>query len=75
MNGFLDKNKDFLYRDLSQAMYSCDHPLLKTLFPEGTKKHINYIIQANDDDDDDARAYLLKLAYAFFLFLLNSNSV
>ncbi|XP_065839410.1 unconventional myosin-Ia-like isoform X2 [Oscarella lobularis] len=36
VNGFLDKNKDFLYRDLSQAMYSCDHPLLKTLFPEAT---------------------------------------
>ena len=33
--GFVDKNNDLLYRDLSQCMYSCSHPLTKTLFPEG----------------------------------------
>ncbi|CAN8014514.1 unnamed protein product [Ixodes persulcatus] len=36
--GFIDKNNDHLYRDLSQAMYSCDHPLMKILFPEGNPK-------------------------------------
>ncbi|XP_050404705.1 unconventional myosin-Ib [Patella vulgata] len=35
VEGFLDKNNDLLFRDLSQAMYACKHPLLKTLFPEG----------------------------------------
>lgn len=33
--GFVDKNNDILHRDLSLAMYRCEHPLLKTLFPEG----------------------------------------
>ncbi|KAH9369050.1 hypothetical protein HPB48_002604 [Haemaphysalis longicornis] len=36
--GFIDKNNDHLYRDLSQAMYNCDHPLMKVLFPEGNPK-------------------------------------
>ena len=35
VEGFLDKNKDLLYKDLSQAMYACERPLLKELFPEG----------------------------------------
>ncbi|CAE1316086.1 MYO1 [Acanthosepion pharaonis] len=35
VEGFLDKNNDLLFRDLSQAMYKCRHPLLKELFPEG----------------------------------------
>ncbi|KAJ8307514.1 hypothetical protein KUTeg_015598, partial [Tegillarca granosa] len=35
VEGFIDKNNDLLYRDLSQAMYQCKHHLLKTLFPEG----------------------------------------
>eukprot|EP00118_Oscarella_pearsei_P003137 m.13137 g.13137 ORF g.13137 m.13137 type:complete len:1091 (+) comp24497_c0_seq4:132-3404(+) len=39
VKGFLDKNKDLLFRDLSQAMYACDHPLLKTFFPEGDPDH------------------------------------
>ncbi|GFT88674.1 unconventional myosin-Ib [Nephila pilipes] len=36
--GFIDKNNDILHRDLSQAMYRTDQPLLKTLFPEGNPK-------------------------------------
>ena len=32
---FVIRNVDFLHKDLSQAMYHCDHPLLKVLFPEG----------------------------------------
>ena len=36
VNGFVDKNNDLLYRDLSQCMYSCGHPLAKKLFPEGS---------------------------------------
>ncbi|XP_070536547.1 unconventional myosin-Ib-like [Ptychodera flava] len=38
VNGFIDKNNDLLFRDLSQAMYKCDHLLLKKLFPEGDPK-------------------------------------
>lgn len=33
--GFVDKNNDLLFRDLSQCMYACGHPLAQTLFPEG----------------------------------------
>lgn len=40
VEGFVDKNRDFLSRDLSQAMYSSNHSLLKTLFPEGNPKRV-----------------------------------
>ena len=33
--GFLDKNNDLLFRDLSRAMFQCQHQLIKQLFPEG----------------------------------------
>uniref|UniRef100_A0A0B7BA75 Myosin motor domain-containing protein n=1 Tax=Arion vulgaris TaxID=1028688 RepID=A0A0B7BA75_9EUPU len=35
ISGFLDKNNDLLFRDLSQAMHKCSHKMLKELFPEG----------------------------------------
>ncbi|CAG2162923.1 unnamed protein product [Oppiella nova] len=35
VNGFIDKNNDILYRDLSYVMFQSEHPLLKVLFPEG----------------------------------------
>ncbi|KAK2150781.1 hypothetical protein LSH36_389g00009 [Paralvinella palmiformis] len=35
VEGFIDKNNDLLFRDLSRTMFECQHPLLKTLFPEG----------------------------------------
>ena len=35
VNGFVDKNNDILYRDLSYVMFQSEHPLLKVLFPEG----------------------------------------
>ncbi|GBM62765.1 hypothetical protein AVEN_119379-1, partial [Araneus ventricosus] len=38
VTGFIDKNNDILHRDLSQAMYKTDQPLLKTLFPEGEEQ-------------------------------------
>ncbi|KAE8626610.1 hypothetical protein XENTR_v10006681 [Xenopus tropicalis] len=38
-DGFLDKNNDLLFRDLSQAMWNAKHQLLKTLFPEGDPKN------------------------------------
>lgn len=38
IEGFLDKNRDLLFKDLSQAMYACERPLLKELFPEGLYK-------------------------------------
>ncbi|KAM5180900.1 unconventional myosin-Ia [Mantella aurantiaca] len=38
-DGFLDKNNDLLFRDLSQAMWKAKHELLKSLFPEGDPKN------------------------------------
>lgn len=35
IDGFMDKNKDLLFKDLSKAMYACERGLLKELFPEG----------------------------------------
>uniref|UniRef100_A0A8C9MDT3 Unconventional myosin-Ia n=1 Tax=Panthera tigris altaica TaxID=74533 RepID=A0A8C9MDT3_PANTA len=35
VNSFIDKNNDLLFRDLSQAMWKAQHPLLQSLFPEG----------------------------------------
>ncbi|XP_070174638.1 unconventional myosin-Ia-like [Littorina saxatilis] len=35
VEGFLDKNNDLLFRDLSQSMHKCRHLLLQALFPEG----------------------------------------
>ncbi|XP_072903069.1 unconventional myosin-Ib isoform X3 [Hemitrygon akajei] len=35
VEGFVDKNNDLLYRDLSQAMWKTNHALVKSLFPEG----------------------------------------
>ncbi|XP_075757940.1 LOW QUALITY PROTEIN: unconventional myosin-Ia [Pelodiscus sinensis] len=32
---FVEKNNDLLFRDLSQAMWKAQHPLLRSLFPEG----------------------------------------
>ena len=32
---FVSRNRDLLDRNLSQAMFECQHPLLKVLFPEG----------------------------------------
>ncbi|XP_068123584.1 unconventional myosin-Ia isoform X2 [Hyperolius riggenbachi] len=37
--GFIDKNNDLLFRDLSQAMWKAKHDLLKSLFPEGDPKN------------------------------------
>ncbi|XP_020845743.1 unconventional myosin-Ia [Phascolarctos cinereus] len=41
VKGFLDKNNDLLFRDLSQALWSSKHPLLRTLFPEGDPKQVS----------------------------------
>lgn len=38
VNGFIDKNNDLLFRDLSQAMFQCKHTLLPIFFPEGDPK-------------------------------------
>ena len=35
VEGFIDKNNDLLFKDMSQAMYNCDHLFLKEMFPEG----------------------------------------
>ncbi|XP_077947356.1 unconventional myosin-Ib isoform X3 [Gasterosteus aculeatus] len=39
--GFVDKNNDLLYRDMSQAMYKAKHSLIKQLFPEGNPAKVN----------------------------------
>lgn len=41
VEGFVDKNNDLLYRDLSQAMYKANHSLMKQLFPEGNPAKVN----------------------------------
>nr|XP_046259064.1 unconventional myosin-Ib isoform X3 [Scatophagus argus] len=41
VEGFVDKNNDLLYRDLSQAMYKATHSLIKHLFPEGNPAKVN----------------------------------
>ncbi|GAB6030643.1 hypothetical protein CHUAL_007499 [Chamberlinius hualienensis] len=38
IKGMLEKNNDLLSRDLTCALYQCDHLLIKTLFPEGNPK-------------------------------------
>ncbi|XP_070596951.1 unconventional myosin-Ia-like isoform X2 [Erythrolamprus reginae] len=35
VTGFIEKNNDLLFRDLSQAMWKAKHALLRSLFPEG----------------------------------------
>ncbi|NXM94052.1 MYO1A protein, partial [Sylvia borin] len=35
VTGFIEKNNDLLFRDLSQAMWAARHGLLRSLFPEG----------------------------------------
>ena len=35
VSGFVEKNTDLLDKDLSCVMFQSDHPLLRTLFPEG----------------------------------------
>ncbi|XP_065920501.1 unconventional myosin-Ia-like [Dysidea avara] len=35
VDGFIDKNKDLLFRDLSQLMFNCERQLLRDFFPEG----------------------------------------
>ncbi|CAD5117530.1 DgyrCDS6295 [Dimorphilus gyrociliatus] len=35
VDGFLEKNNDLLFRDLSKTMWLCKHPLTPILFPEG----------------------------------------
>ncbi|XP_041118424.1 unconventional myosin-Ib isoform X7 [Polyodon spathula] len=41
VDGFVDKNNDLLYRDLSQAMWKANHSLIKSLFPDGNPAKIN----------------------------------
>ncbi|KAK6644338.1 hypothetical protein RUM43_000605 [Polyplax serrata] len=40
VEGFVEKNKDTLSRNLCQAMYNSNHSLLKILFPEGNPKRV-----------------------------------
>ncbi|XP_065169403.1 unconventional myosin-Ia isoform X2 [Atheta coriaria] len=38
VRGFVEKNHESLPKELSRAMYRCDHPLMHALFPEGNPK-------------------------------------
>nr|XP_033794871.1 unconventional myosin-Ia isoform X3 [Geotrypetes seraphini] len=39
--GFVDKNNDLLFRDLSQAMWKAKHKMLSSLFPEGDPQKVS----------------------------------
>ncbi|XP_062453531.1 unconventional myosin-Ia isoform X2 [Rhea pennata] len=41
VTGFIEKNTDLLFRDLSQAMWASRHPLLRSLFPEGDPQKVS----------------------------------
>ncbi|NXT37308.1 MYO1A protein, partial [Pelecanoides urinatrix] len=41
VTGFIEKNKDLLFRDLSQAMWAARHTLLRSLFPEGDPQKVS----------------------------------
>uniref|UniRef100_A0A8C5UBM8 Unconventional myosin-Ia n=1 Tax=Malurus cyaneus samueli TaxID=2593467 RepID=A0A8C5UBM8_9PASS len=41
VTGFIEKNNDQLFRDLSQAMWAARHTLLRSLFPEGDPQKVS----------------------------------
>ncbi|XP_071478875.1 unconventional myosin-Ia-like [Diadema antillarum] len=41
VEGFIDRNNDLLFHDLSQLMFKCKHILLPELFPEGDPKFMS----------------------------------
>ncbi|XP_042652650.1 unconventional myosin-Ia isoform X2 [Tyto alba] len=41
VTGFIEKNNDLLFRDLSQAMWAARHALLRSLFPEGDPQKVS----------------------------------
>ncbi|NXN07098.1 MYO1A protein, partial [Indicator maculatus] len=41
VRGFIEKNNDLLFRDLSQAMWAAQHTLLRSLFPEGDPQKVS----------------------------------
>lgn len=41
IEGFVDKNRNYLPKEISRAMFHCDHPLMPSLFPEGNPKRCN----------------------------------
>ncbi|NXM81299.1 MYO1A protein, partial [Oenanthe oenanthe] len=41
VTGFIEKNNDLLFRDLSQAMWAAGHALLRSLFPEGDPQKVS----------------------------------
>ncbi|XP_051497410.1 unconventional myosin-Ia [Apus apus] len=41
VTGFIEKNNDLLFRDLSQAMWAARHALLHSLFPEGDPQKVS----------------------------------
>lgn len=41
VHGFVEKNRDTLPREVSRAMFRCDHPIIPMLFPEGNPKRCN----------------------------------
>ncbi|GAB0201287.1 unconventional myosin-Ia [Grus japonensis] len=41
VTGFIERNNDLLFRDLSQAMWAARHTLLRSLFPEGDPQKVS----------------------------------
>jgi myosin-1 len=42
VHDFIEKNRDSLPKEVSRAMYRFDHPLMKSLFPEGNPKRCSF---------------------------------
>lgn len=41
VNKFIEKNRDVLPKEISRAMFRCDHSIIQELFPEGNPKRCN----------------------------------
>uniref|UniRef100_UPI00358F9A9C unconventional myosin-Ib-like isoform X2 n=1 Tax=Myxine glutinosa TaxID=7769 RepID=UPI00358F9A9C len=42
VEGFMDKNNNLLYRDITQAMWAASHPLVRSIFPEGCPQRVSF---------------------------------
>uniref|UniRef100_A0A8C4QBG6 Myosin IB n=1 Tax=Eptatretus burgeri TaxID=7764 RepID=A0A8C4QBG6_EPTBU len=42
VEGFMDKNNNLLYRDITQAMWAASHPLVHSIFPEGCPQRVSF---------------------------------